>query len=221
MDTDEPSTSKDRNSLIHEPSVVTSYKWADDISETDLPEQATVDLLTEAENSEKEWPTLSHIEDTLHEPTALIKQQGEGTQHGSNCLPSVMRAFPRETTMQTGNSGTGLTRIKKQRLDKSNEQLNARKRTRNKVPPTTREKTDPPPTANPCPSYLIDFQKATYTVFWKPTPVQINKAPNIPDYTYSRAENNTVTIEIHRNMFMCNTARPPPRSAIELLELCR
>jgi hypothetical protein len=120
--------------------VVTSYKWADDISETDLPYQATVNLLTEAEKSEKEWPTLSHTEGTLHEPTALIKQQGDETQHGSDRFPSVMRAFPRETTMQTGTSGTGLTHIKQQRLDKSNEQLNDRKRTRNKAPPTTRGK---------------------------------------------------------------------------------
>jgi hypothetical protein len=70
----------------------------------------------------------------------MIKQQGEGTQQGSDRLPSVMRASPRETAMKTENTGTVLTRIKKQRLDKSNQQLNDRKRTRNKAPPATRGK---------------------------------------------------------------------------------
>jgi hypothetical protein len=89
-------------------------------------------------------PVRKHIQkghDAQHDTTDLPIQQHSFDKHnGSDWVPSDVQAVISDTLTPADTLGTGLTRTKEQRLDKSSEQLCERKRTRNRIVPPTKDK---------------------------------------------------------------------------------
>jgi hypothetical protein len=116
-----------------------TQKWADDMSDIAVTEQDTVDPPQELANTGKEWPTLIPYDDTRRDTKTMPTHQDTNNKDGSERRPLVNRPTSSDTTALMDKAGSGSTRIKKQRLDKSSEHLNDRKRTRNRAqrPPKT------------------------------------------------------------------------------------
>jgi hypothetical protein len=95
----------------------------------------------EPSKGEDEWPTLPQPDVALQDTTDLpIQHHSLDKYNGSDRVPSDVQGTTRDTLMPTDTSGTGITRTKKQRLDKSSEQLYGRKRTWNRVFPPKKDK---------------------------------------------------------------------------------
>jgi hypothetical protein len=109
-------------------------KWADDTSDIAVTEQDTVDPPQELVNTGKEWPTLTPYDDTRSDTKTKPTHQDTNNKDGSERRPLVNRPTSCDTTALMDKAGSGSTRIKKQRLSKSSENLNDRKRTRNRAP---------------------------------------------------------------------------------------
>jgi hypothetical protein len=111
-----------------------THQWVDYTSDIVTPEQTSVDPPQELSNSERDWPALPQHSDIRHDTNIVTTYQDTIHNEGSDLRPSVTRPTSRDTTVQMDRPGSVLTRIKKQRLNKSSEQLTDRKRTRNRAP---------------------------------------------------------------------------------------
>jgi hypothetical protein len=140
-DVQDPSPREENHGATDEPRMEAHFKWADDILDIERTSKATVFLPEEPLKAENEWPTLPQTDATRQHTTELPKHQhGVNKQNKSDRGPSVVTATTSDTRTLMDTAGTGLTCIRKQRLDKSNEQLNEQKRMRNRIAPPTKDK---------------------------------------------------------------------------------
>jgi hypothetical protein len=115
--------------------------WADDTPDDEQTKRASERPLAEAVNVDEEWPPLPQSDVALNDHTVQITQPPtmDGT-HDNTQKDSGSQATPSTNITPVDALGTGMTRIKKLRLDKSSDNLLAWKRNRNRNSISTKGK---------------------------------------------------------------------------------